>query len=49
MDVFTILLWLITIVFLGIFLAKDKVKTKQALKMAFGERVIIVTGCNKCF
>ena len=36
MDVFTILLWLITIVFLGVSFAKNKAKTKQALKMAFG-------------
>jgi uncharacterized membrane protein YraQ (UPF0718 family) len=36
MDIFTLALWVGTLVFLGISLAKDKVKTKQVLKMAFG-------------
>lgn len=36
MDIFTLALWAGTVVFLGISLAKDKVKTKQVLKMAFG-------------
>lgn len=36
MDVFTLAIWIGTLVFLGISFAKDKVKTKQALKMAFG-------------
>lgn len=36
MDVFTLAIWVGTLIFLGISLAKDKVKTKQALKMAFG-------------
>lgn len=36
MDVFTLAIWVVTLIFLGISLAKDKVKTKQALKMALG-------------
>lgn len=36
MDVFTLIIWIGTLVFLGISMAKDKVKTKQALKMALG-------------
>jgi uncharacterized membrane protein YraQ (UPF0718 family) len=36
MDVFTLAIWVGTLIFLGISLAKDKVRTKQALKMAFG-------------
>lgn len=35
MDFFTIAIWVGTLVFLGISLAKNKSKTKQALKMAF--------------
>lgn len=36
MDIFTIAIWIGTIVFLIISLKKDKGKTKQAMKMAFG-------------
>ena len=36
MDVFTLAIWAGTLIFLGISVAKDKVRTKQALKMAFG-------------
>ena len=36
MDIFTLAVWIGTLVFLVISFAKDKVKTKQALKMAFG-------------
>lgn len=36
MDVFTLIIWIGTLIFLGISMAKDKVKTKQALKMALG-------------
>lgn len=36
MDVFTLAIWVGTLIFLAISLAKDKVKTKQALKMALG-------------
>ena len=36
MDVFTLAIWIGTLIFLGVSLAKDKVKTKQALKMALG-------------
>ena len=36
MDVFTLAIWIGTFVFLVISFTKDKVKTKQALKMAFG-------------
>ena len=36
MDVFTLAIWIGTLIFLGISLTKDKVKTKQALKMALG-------------
>ena len=36
MDVFTIAIWVGTAIFLVISLIKDKVKTKNALKMAFG-------------
>lgn len=36
MDIFTIAIWLGTIVFLIISMAKDNRKTKRALKMAFG-------------
>lgn len=36
MDIFTLAVWVGTLIFLGISFAKNKVKTKQALKMAFG-------------
>lgn len=36
MDVFTLAVWVATLVFLGFSFVKDRVKTKQALKMAFG-------------
>lgn len=36
MDVFTIAIWIGTIIFLLVSLIKDKEKTKQALKMALG-------------
>lgn len=36
MDIFTLAIWVGTLIFLGVSLAKDKVKTKQALIMAFG-------------
>ena len=36
MDIFTLAIWVGTLVFLGISFSKDKIKTKQALKMAFG-------------
>jgi uncharacterized membrane protein YraQ (UPF0718 family) len=36
MDIFTLAIWVGTLIFLGVSLAKDKVKTKQALKMALG-------------
>ena len=36
MDIFTIAMWIGTIVFLIVSFKKDKVKTKKALKMAFG-------------
>lgn len=36
MDVFTVVMWIGTIMFFIISLKKDKVKTKKALKMAFG-------------
>ncbi len=36
MDVFTLAIWVGTFIFLGFSFVKDKVKTKQALKMAFG-------------
>lgn len=36
MDIFTLAIWFGTLFFLGISIAKDKVKTKQALKMALG-------------
>lgn len=36
MDIFTLAVWAGTLIFLGISIAKDKAKTKQALKMAFG-------------
>ena len=35
MDIFTIVMWVGTLIFLGISFAKNKHKTKQALKMAF--------------
>lgn len=35
MDIFTISIWGGTLIFLGISFAKNKTKTKQALKMAF--------------
>lgn len=35
MDIFTLAIWIGTIVFLGASFVKDKVKTKKALKMAF--------------
>lgn len=34
MDIFTLAIWAGTLIFLGVSFAKDKVKTKQALKMA---------------
>ncbi len=36
MDIFTLVIWIGTLIFLGISFFKDKVRTKQALKMAFG-------------
>ncbi len=36
MDIFTMIIWIGTIVFLLLSLIKDKAKTKQALKMALG-------------
>ena len=36
MDIFTLAIWVGTLIFLGVSLKKDKSKTKQALKMAFG-------------
>lgn len=36
MDIFTVAIWVGTLVFLGISIAKDKVRSKQALKMALG-------------
>jgi len=36
MDVFTLAVWVVTLIFLGLSFAKDKVRTKQALKMALG-------------
>ena len=36
MDVFTLIVWIGTLIFLGFSFAKNKVKTKQALKMSFG-------------
>jgi len=36
MDIFTLAIWVGTLAFLGVSFAKDKVKTKQVLKMAFG-------------
>lgn len=36
MDVFTLAIWIGTLIFLAVSLAKDKVKTKQALRMALG-------------
>ena len=36
MDIFTLAIWIGTLIFFGISFAKDKVKTNQALKMAFG-------------
>lgn len=36
MDIFTLAIWIGTFIFLGLSLAKDKVKTMQALKMALG-------------
>ncbi len=36
MDIFTVAIWVGTLIFLGISLAKDQVRTKQALKMALG-------------
>lgn len=36
MDIFTLTIWIGTLIFLGISFAKDKAKTKQAFKMAFG-------------
>lgn len=36
MDIFTVAMWIGTIVFLLISLKKDKAKTLKALKMAFG-------------
>lgn len=35
MDIFTFLIWLLTIVFLIVSFVKDKIKTKEALKKAF--------------
>ena len=36
MDIFTLFMWIGTIIFLLFSLFKDKKKTKQALLMAFG-------------
>lgn len=36
MDIFTIAIWIGTLIFLGVSFSKDKAKTKQALRMAFG-------------
>ncbi len=36
MDFFTLAIWIGTLLFLGISFFKDKTKTKQVLKMAFG-------------
>ena len=36
MDIFTVAMWIGTIIFLLISLKKDKAKTLKALKMAFG-------------
>ena len=36
MDIFTVAMWIGTIIFLLISLKKDKTKTVKALKMAFG-------------
>lgn len=36
MDIFTIAIWIGTLIFLLVSLSKDKLRTKQALKMAFG-------------
>lgn len=36
MDIFTLAIWIGTLIFLAISLAKDSKKTKLALKMAFG-------------
>ncbi|MDO5714914.1 MAG: permease [Tissierellia bacterium] len=35
MDIFTLILWIGTLIFLGLSFIKDKEKTKQALRMAF--------------
>lgn len=35
MDIFTLIVWIGTLLFLALSLKKDKAKTKQALKMAF--------------
>ena len=36
MDIFTLAIWIGTLAFLGVSFFKDKTRTKQALKMAFG-------------
>lgn len=36
MDIFTLAIWVGTLIFLGISFAKDKIKTKRVLKTAFG-------------
>lgn len=36
MDIFTIAIWIGTLIFLGVSFTKNKAKTKQALRMAFG-------------
>ncbi len=36
MDIYTLAIWLGSLIFLGISFKKNKTKTKQALKMAFG-------------
>lgn len=36
MDIFTIVIWVVTLIFLIISLLKDKTKTKNSLKMALG-------------
>lgn len=36
MDIFTLAIWIGTLIFLGFSLAKDRIKTNQALKMALG-------------
>ena len=50
MDVFTIAIWIVTIVFLIVSLVKDKEKTKKALKMALGMgKGMLVSGLPPIF